>query len=328
MQGGASTPVDGARAGARVLTLLANPLHGRILRAHAAGPLRAAELKEMAGWPAQTTLRAANSTLRDYGLLARREVSEMPYGVATELTPAGHEVLFVAEVVARWLGKAQPPIALDSTKAKTAVKSLAGGWNTKMVRELAFEPASLTDLDRRIPEVSYPSLERRLTRMRDTRQVTPSPAEGRGTPFEVTEWLRHSVPPICAAVRCERRYMPEQSAMVTAVEIEACFLLALPLIPLPESADGTCTLSVLPEAGENGETEPEPAGVDVTVEAGEIVGCAPEVDHRAPAYALGTPMAWLNAVIEGHFEGLRFGGKNPQLTADLVNGLHLSLFGE
>lgn len=328
MQGGASSPVDGTRAGARVLTLLANPLHVRLLRAHAAGPLRAAELKDIAGWPPQTTMRVALATLRDHGLLARREVSSMPYGVATELTPAGDEVLAVAAVVDRWLGKAVPPISLENAKAKTAVKSLAGSWNTKMVRELAHEPASLTDLDRRIPEVSYPSLERRLTRMRDTRQVEPSPGEGPGTPYEVTEWLRHSVAPLSMAGRFERRHMAEETAPITAVEIEAAFLLALPLVPLPEQTNGSCMLSVLPEAGEEGEADPEVAGVNVTVEAGRIVDCVLEVDPQAPVFALGTPMEWLNAVIDGHLEGLRFGGKSPQIAADLVNGLHLALFGE
>ena len=328
MEGGAATPVDDARAGARVLTLLANPLHSRILRAHQSGALRATELNEKTEWPAQTTLRAAVTKLRRRGLLDRRELSGMPYGVATELTPVGHEVLFVADEVERWLEKSpQGPIPPDSDAAKGAVKALAAGWSSTMVRALAIEPASLTDLDRRIPEISYPSLERRLSRLRATRQVEPSPVEGRGTPFEVTDWLRHSVAPLCAAGRCERRHMREETAPITPVEIEASFLLALPIAPLPESANGTCVLSVLPEAGEHGEEDHSVAGVTVEVKNGALLSCRPELPKDAPVWALGEPMAWLNAVIDGHLEDLRFGDTKPQLTADLVNGLHLALFG-
>jgi DNA-binding HxlR family transcriptional regulator len=255
----------------------------------------------------------------------------MPYGTATELTEAGREVLFVIEVVERWLtGSPQGPIQIDSDAGKAALKALSEGWNSTMVRELADEPASLTELDRRIAAMSYPSLERRLSRMRSTRQVEPSPGDGRGQPFAVTDWLRHSVAPLCAAGRCERLHMAAASTPITGVEIEAAFLLALPLVPLPETANGLCVLSVLPEAMQNGDpvASPEAAGVTVQVESGTMVRCIPAVLENGPVWALGTPMAWLSAVIDGHFEGLRYGGAELQLAADLVNGLHLALFGE
>jgi DNA-binding HxlR family transcriptional regulator len=331
MEEGPATGIDGTRAGARVLTILANPLHVRILRAHDSGALRATELNEKTGWPAQTTLRAAVANLREARLLDRREVSSMPLGVATELTAAGREMLFAADMIERWLAKSPDgPMPLDSDRAKGAVKALAAGWNTKMVRSLAYEPASLTELAQRIPEVSYPSLERRFTRMRNTHQIEPSPAPGRGSPFAVAPWLRHAIAPLCASARCERLYLRDESAPITPVEIEAAFLLAMPMAPLPEAAHGTCILSVLPEADEEGRRREElsPAGVTIEVEAGTIVRCVPEIETKTPVWALGTPMDWLSAVIDGHFEGLRFGDARPQLAADLVNGMHLALFGD
>jgi DNA-binding HxlR family transcriptional regulator len=331
MEGGPATGVDDTRAGARVLTILANPLHVRILRAHDSGALRATELNEKTGWPAQTTLRAAVTNLREAGLLDRREVSSMPLGVATELTPAGREMLFAADIIERWLAKSPSgPMPLDGDRAKGAVKALAAGWNTKMVRSLAYEPASLTELAQRIPEVSYPSLERRFTRMRNTHQIEPSPAPGRGSPFAVTPWLRHAIAPLCASARCERLYLRDESAPITPVEIESAFLLAMPMAPLPATANGTCILSVLPEADEDGQQRDEldPAGVTIEVEEGTIVRCVPAIDKTTPVWALGTPMDWLSAVIDGHIEGLRFGDARPQLAADLVNGMHLALFGD
>ncbi|HSK49114.1 MAG TPA: winged helix-turn-helix transcriptional regulator [Solirubrobacterales bacterium] len=313
-----------------MLTLLANPLHVRILRAHEAGPLRATEVEEAAGWPAATTLRAAIGNLRRSGLLERQEVSAMPHGVATALTEAGREVLFVAGVVERWLAiPPQGPIPVDSEEAKGAVKALAAGWSTKILRALAARPASLTELAQRIPEVSYPSLERRLTRMRKIHQIEPSPTPGRGIPYEATDWLRHAIAPLCAAGRCERRHMRAETAPITPVEIEAAFLLAMELAPLPETTSGICKLVVLPEADEHGKREEvAPAGVTVEVENGIVLRCVPELQEEVPAWALGTPMDWLNAVIDGHLESLRFGDARPQLAADLVHGLHLGLFGD
>jgi DNA-binding HxlR family transcriptional regulator len=321
---------DEPRAGARVLELLANPLHVRILRALADEPLRLAELHERTEWPAQTTLRAAIATLRDYGFLQRREVSRMPFGVANELAAAGHEALFVAEVVERWLARGpQGPIPVDSDAARAAIKSLAAGWSSTVVRELAYEPVSLTELDRLIPEMSYPSLERRLSRMRTTHQIEPSPTSERSQPFEVTDWLRHSVAPLAAAGRCERRHLREDSAPITAVEIEASFLLALPLVSLPASVAGLCILSVPAEGGDgSGVSQQNLAGVTVEVSGGEISRCVPSLARDARTWALGSPATWLNAVIDGEFEDLRIGGARPQLAADLVQGLHLSLFGD
>ncbi|HEV7769961.1 MAG TPA: hypothetical protein VGO66_04785 [Solirubrobacterales bacterium] len=322
-------PLDELRAGARVLNLIANPLHLRIIEAHAERPLRLGELHEKTGWPARSTLRAAVGTLRKFGVLGHREVTRMPYGTATELTPAGKEVLFAADVVERWLAKGPlGQIPIDSPAAKAAIKALAGGWSSTMVRELAYEPASLTDLDSRIAEMSYPSLERRLSSMRSTRQVEPSPSNGRGQPFEVTDWLRHSVAPLCAAGRCERRHMKEHSTPITAVEIEASFLLAIPLAPLPESTTGTCLLTVPAEDEEALADQGSLAGVTVEVDRGKVVRCVPELQKGVPSWALGAPMNWLNAVIEGKVEGLRLGGATPQLPADLVHGMHLGLFGD
>ena len=312
-----------------MLNLLANPLTGRILRAHAEKPLRLAEVHEETGWPPQTTLRAAIGRLRSLGFLNRRELGGMPYGVANELSPAGEEVLFVASVLERWLRQAPlGPIEIDSEAGKAAIKALAGGWSSTMVWALASEPASLTELDRRIPDISYPSLERRLSRMRATRQVEPTPGGGRGRPFAVTEWLRQSVAPLCAAGRCERLYLREESAPITAVEIEAAFLLCAPLSLLPESSEGTCVLTVTTEGLNGGSGDPKVAGVTIEVAEGRIVRCVAEVQEDVPTWALGTPMTWLNAVIEGKLEGLRFGGASPQLAADMAQGIHLGLFGD
>lgn len=318
------------RAGSHVLRLVGNPVNTRVLRAHAEQPRQVAKLHTEIGWAAQTTLRASVAGLREAGALVREKNGNTVYGSSNRITPVGEEMLFVAEVLEQWLASAPDgPLEPDSDEARGAVKALAGGWGSSLMRVLAAQPYSLAELDSLIPNIAYPSLERRLAKMRATRQVTPAPGPGRGTPYAVTDWLRRSIAPLCVAGRCERRHMSEIAVPITAVEVEAAFLLALPLAPLPPTLHGNCMLAVHTGSGETGKALTEGlSGVIVEVQRGKIVCCAAQVDERPRTWALGTPEGWLEAVIEGDVSGLRFGGAKPRLSAALVHGLHLALFDE
>jgi DNA-binding HxlR family transcriptional regulator len=316
---------DESRAGGRIISLFANPLNARVLRAHSNGPKRLAQLHEEIGWSAHTTLRASVATLREVGALSKQRLSGMPYAVENWLTPAGEEMLFAAETLEAWLARApEGPIAADSEAAKSAVKALAGGWSSTLIHALAARPYSLTELDSLIPDISYPSLERRLAKMRITRQVTQASGEGRSTPYVVSDWLRRSIAPLCVAGRCERRHMSGFAAPITNVEVEAAFLLAVPLVSLPRSVTGACTLAVHTGDEVKGDRD-HLAGVTVEVERGEVASCIASVAGPA-TWALGTPETWLDVVIDGDLEGLRFGGAKPRLAADLVNGIRIALF--
>jgi DNA-binding HxlR family transcriptional regulator len=324
----ATASFDGEiRAGSRVLSIFENPLNTRILRAHADGPQRLAQLQEKVGWSATTTVRAAVSNLRGLGALRKEEVSSTPYAVATVLTPAGEELLRVADAVEAWLALCPDgPIAPDGPEAKGAVKALAGGWSSTLMRVLANRPFTLTELDTMIPDVSYPALERRVYRMRATGQIEPVEKEGRGTPYMVTVWLRQAIAPLCAAGRCELLHMPRESAPVSSVEIEASFLLALPLALLPDHAAGTAMLAVRTDSAVHDNGAPL-AGVTVQVKEGEVVNCVPSVGGKPRTWAVGSVETWLDVAIDGRIEGLRIGGARPQLALDLVIGIHNALFG-
>ncbi len=318
------------RAGSRVLRLVGNPVNTRVLRAHAERPRQVAKLHAEIGWAAQTTLRASVASLREAGALVREANGDTVYASKNRITPVGEELLFVAEVLEKWLACApNSPLEPDSEAAKGAVKALAGGWGSTLMRALAAQPYSLAELDSLIPDVAYPSLERRLAKMRATNQVTPAPGPGRGTPYAVTDWLRRSIAPLCAAGRCERRHMADDTVPITNIEVEAAFLLALPLAPLPPTLNGNCMLAVHTGKDEPA-TDPQNglSGAIVEVQRGKIVCCAAQVDERPRTWALGTPESWLDAVIDGELETLRFGGAKPRLPAALAHGLHLALFGE
>jgi DNA-binding HxlR family transcriptional regulator len=322
-----ATATDELRAGGLVLSLFATPLNALILRAHADGPLRLAGLNDKMGWAAHTTLRASLTNLLQVGALEKIKTGESRLAVENQLTAAGREMIFVADVVEAWLAASPDgPIAPDSEAAKGAVKALAGGWSSTLMRALAGRPFTLTELDSMIPRISYPALERRLARMRTTRQIEAVDAQGRGTPYVATDWLRQAIAPLCAAGRCERRHLPEKSAPITHVEVEAAFMLALPLVSLPESAGGNCMLVVQTEACKPRDGNRGLAGVTVEVERGRVVSCAARVVHGPPTWALGTAETWLDVVIDGQLENLRLGGARPELALDLVTGLHSALF--
>ena len=71
------------RAGSRVLGVFENPLNTRVLRAHADGPQRLADLQEKVGWSAQTTVRAAVASLHELGALTRQEANGSSNAMAT-----------------------------------------------------------------------------------------------------------------------------------------------------------------------------------------------------------------------------------------------------
>jgi DNA-binding HxlR family transcriptional regulator len=317
------------RAGSHVLSLFANPLTARILRAHSGGPLRLSALHEQIGWSPHTTLRAAVGNLCKVGALEKGPDGDQRPSAATALTPTGEEMIVVADAVERWLAASPTgPISPNSDEAKGAIKALAEGWNSTLMRALANRPFTLTGLDKVIPEVSYPSLERRLARMRATGQIEAVEAQARGTPYAVTEWSRRAIAPLCVAGRCERRHLPDATSPITEVEVEASFMLTMPLAHLPESANGSCVLAVQTEGGRSQENGRSLAGVTVEIRRGEVVSCGAEIHQGPSTWALGTAETWLDVIIDGCFGELRFGGARPQLAAELVNSIHFALFGE
>jgi len=317
------------RAGSRVLEMFESPLNTRILRAHADGPQRLAELQEKVGWSAQTTVRAAIRALHELGALTRQTVGDSGHVVATELTAAGEEMLLVADEVEVWLALAPDgPIAPDSAGAKRAVKALAGGWSSTLMRALANRSFTLTELADLIPDVSYPALERRITWMRASGQIEPVEKKGRGTPYVVTDWLRHAIAPLCAAGRWERHHLGKGCPPITDVEVEASFLLALPLAPLPGYARGRCMLAAQTDPVEPDARDREMAGVSVEVAKGNLLSSAADISAEPSTWAVGTPDTWFDVVIDGRIEDLRIGGAYPQLALDLVAGIHLALFSD
>lgn len=312
------------RSGARALLLLVSPLNGTILQKLSDGSKRLVDLRRETGSPAQTTLRAHLRELEAARAIEKRRRDRFPGVLEYELTASGTELLFVVAAVEQWLREApNGPLDFGGTDGKAAIKSLIESWSSTMLRALAARPLSLTELDRIIANLSYPSLERRLGAMRLTGQVEACSGNGKGTPYAPTAWLRRGIAPLAAAAQWERRHLPEDSVAITRIDVEAALLLVLPLLELPCDLTGSCRLGVEMSDG-NGRRL---VGAMAQIEDGELASCSVRLDREADAWVTGPTSAWLRGVIEEDTDGLELGG-DQRLARALVEGLHVALFGD
>ena len=316
---------SGGRTGSYALSLLSAPLNVSILEALAEDSKPLVELRREVGSPPQTTLRKQLRALTEAGILSRQRPDHLPGRVSYELTTPGSELLRVANVLRAWLA-ASPDgsLPLGSVAAKSATKALVDGWSTTLLRALSARPFSLTELDRLISNLSYPSLERRLTAMRYAGQIRGCPKRdgGRGRHYTATDWLRRAAGPLVAAARWERRNVPEATAPVTRIDTEALFLLAIPLLRLPDRVSGACRLAMEVADGNGSRL----AGVVVGVGDGQVESCTARLDTSAAGWASGSAPAWLTAIAEQDTAQLEIGG-DSQLVRALLDGLHDALFG-
>lgn len=311
------------RSGAQTLVLLSAPINVLILRALAGAPQQQAELRRAAGFPAQTTLRAQLKRLMEIGAIERRRRDRFPGVLEYELTTAGRELLPILDAMEHWLAKnPDGPRALGGSQAKAAIKALADGWSTTMLRALAASPLSLTELDGVIRSLSYPSLERRLSAMRLAGLIAACPSNGRGTPYAITDLLRLGIACLTTAARWERRNLPLDTAPISQLDTETSFLLAMPLLRPSVEVSGSCRLAAETPAGEKRRL----AGVVVEVSGGTVNSCTTNLQGHTDAWALGSSAAWLDAVIERDTDRLEIGG-DCGLAEALLEGLHEVLFG-
>lgn len=306
------------RAGAFALSLLAEPLDVQVLTALSTGPQPLIKLRQAVGSPAQTTARSHLNSLLSIGVLTRERQNEFPGNVDFALTASGRELLGVAALLDRWLAAA-PRDARDlgTPAAKNLLKALVDGWSTGILRILAVRSLSLTELNSVLPAVSYPSLERRLSAMRMLGLVERCLGGERGRPYVVTDWLRRAVAPIVAGARWERQYAPRLAPPITNRDIEAAFLLTLPLLGPPPALSGSCQLSVQMKRADPSVV----AGVKASVSRGTVVSCSTQVGGRVDAWAVGDIAPWFSALLEGDLSSLEIGGDSA-LAVDLIEGVH------
>ena len=304
--------------------MLAVPLNVLILHALADGTRQQGELRREVGSPAQSTLRTQLRRLVTIGALEKHRRNRFPGTLEYSLTAAGHDLLFVVDILERWLARSPDgPLTLESPTGKSIVKCVADSWSSTILRWLASGPLSLTDLDRIVGSLSYPAIERRLSTMRVTGLIEGRQQDrSRTTPYAITPWLRESVGPLAAAIRWERTYLPRATTPLARLDVETSLLLAAPLLRLVDDRSGSCRLAV--EVSRSG-ARPI-AGVVLELRAGQPHSCSTELRASSDASVLGSPAAWLRAVIDGEAHGLELSG-DRDLARSVLLSMHASLFG-
>jgi len=306
------------RAGAQALSVLAAPLHVHTLKALQDGPMDLVDLRRAVGSPPQSTMRVYTRTLEKLDILERRRSNEFPATAQYAITPVGVSLLKVAAFLQEWLQAAPDgPILLGSVAAKNGTKALIGGWLSNIVRAVAARPLSLTELNMLIPKISYPTLERRLDAMRSAKLVAPQSGEGRGTPYGPTAWLRQAVVPLISAASWGRRFTPEPDGQIGRLDVEAAFLLSIPLMVLDPGVTGKCRLSVEVRGG----STPAFAGVVIGIEEGKVVSCTSRLEGDAQASASGNALAWMRQMNGAPPGQLEVSGNFP-LAEAVTNALH------
>lgn len=293
----------GARTGSRTLEMLASSISGQILRSLDNGPMGLDELGDGLG-----------STIE----LSGRETDRLE----ARITPTGREMLFVSDILEDWLTQAPSGLLpFGGDGATEAIEALADSWSSTMLHSLAEGPRSLGELGGASEDVGYQWTGRCLDAMRLSGQVEARRSHGDGAAYSVTDWLRHGVAPIVAAARMEHRHLAG-SPDVMPLDVEAAFMLSVPLLRLPVDLSGTCRLALELD----GAISEQPAGVMVRVEEGRIVACTPSLQGSPDAGATGDLDTWFDSVIGAEDEDMELGGDNS-LARALVYDLHRVLFG-
>jgi DNA-binding HxlR family transcriptional regulator len=293
------------RAGAEALSLLSVPFNVEVLSELRKGPRPRAEIRQALGHPPDTTMRTYLKRLDCLGVLELHRHPGFPGSMELAITKSGTDLLEVAETLEQWLAHApKGRVRLGTVAAKSAIKALIDGWSTGIVRVLAARPLTLTELDGLIADVTYPSLERRLGAMRTIGLLETLRPEPHGTPHAIAWWLRAAVLPLLAAVRWEGRHLVDRSR-ITNRDVEAAFLLALPLLRLDDEVSGTCRVSV-----EVGVDAREGAiGAIAEFEHGRLLSATCRLAGRRDASITGSPATWIAAVLDGTVSGLETSGE-------------------
>jgi DNA-binding HxlR family transcriptional regulator len=305
------------RSGTAALELLSAPLNLQLLRGLQRGPMSVIDLQRDIGSPPQSTMRIYLRALEDVRAVSRAHRPGFQISSDYALAAPGLALMTVAASLQRWLSfSPQGGIELGTPVARSAIRALLEGLSSSMVRALAGQTLSLTELARLIPRISYPALERRLTVMRLVGLVEAHRGEGRATPYQPTDWLRRAVAPLTSAAEWEREYIPETTSPIGRLDVEAVFLLAAPLMELPATLTGKVRLAVEIQRG----VSPVFAGVLVSVEGGEVTSCTAGLDGEAEAWISGAPRSWLRRMNLGEGDHLELGGDSGVARA-VLDGL-------
>lgn len=315
-----------ARAGALTLLYLASPMRRSVLLAMLAEAATGADVMDEVDVPDPDD-PVPLEIIADPYLVEPADPDadpSAPIDWDTTLRPsqAGKDLLVVGSVLERWLLDCpEGPVELGP-EAGPALSALLGGWSSTVIHALAAAPLTVAQITEAVGILSYDLIDDRVEEMLDAGLVDILDEDSEEERFGATEWLRTGIAPLAAAARQELRHPLEDTAPIAALDVQAAFLLTLPLLELPVELSGSCSLAVDLDDGLLG----GPTGVTVRIESGQLVSCEVRLDDDVDAWAAAPAAAWLDTVIERDTGQTRSGG-DQRIAGALLEGLHERLFG-
>jgi DNA-binding HxlR family transcriptional regulator len=283
------------------------------------------ELRRDAGSPAQSTLRGHLKVMERARTVERTRLDVFPGTVEYSITEPGRELLKVATALESWLADAPSgPLALGTDSARATIKGLVDGWLARMLTPLAEEPRSLTELDKRLSTISYPTIERRLETLRLTELIHTTERTDGGTPYVLSTWLRRGLAPLAIGAHWEHRSDQSAATPLTQSEIVSAFSIASPLLGIPSDLSGVCRVIVLMDRDRSDEENGNDHGL-LRIHGGTAVPAGEASGERLDARASGAADAWFAAIVDGDIESLELSG-DCELLATLCRSAHEALF--
>lgn len=230
------------------------------------------------------------------------------------------EARFVTAIVERWLSLCPAgPLALGP-EAAPAISALTDGWDSTAIHALAARPRTVAEMATAVGTPNGDAVEGRLLAMEAANLLATCQGEDGEWRFGATEWLRLAIAPLAAAARLELRHLAGKAAPIAPIDVEAAFLLTLPLVDLSEEISAACGLSVMVPGPRR-----QLSRVVVLVEQGEITSIVPNSQMDTNTFATGSPANWIDTLIDPSAAELDASG-DLQVCFDLLTGLHEKLF--
>ncbi len=233
----------------------------------------------------------------------------------------GEERRRAAAVLELWL-KACPtgPLAIGP-EAEPVVSALAEGWSSTAIHAVAAGPATVAEAAEK-PDRELASMSAAFAAMESVGLIASvSEADGEER-REATDWLRRAIGPLAATARLEAREGRDDATPIDELDVEAAFLLSLPLVKeLPVEMSSACRLTVTVPG-----RRPRLAGVAVLIDRGEIVSVTTDLTIWSETFASGAALDWIDTLIDPSAAKLDVSG-SLEVPLALLDGLHEALFG-
>jgi hypothetical protein len=226
-------------------------------------------------------------------------------------------------VLEHWL-KACPagPLA-PGPEAESVLAALAEGWSAAAIHAVAAGPVTVAEASESIgePDRELAAMSRVFAAMEGVGLIASASGTDGEERKEATDWLRSAIGPLAAAARLEAADGRDGATPIDELDVEAAFLLALPLVKgLPAEMSSACRLTVTVPG-----RRPHLAGVAVLIDRGEIVSVTTDLTIWSETFASGAALDWIDTLIDPTAAKLDVSGA-LEVPLALLAGLHETLF--